>query len=135
MQAGMSRWRSCALLAALALAVLTASCKSGSSGPEGVARADEPNSPDARRVDVTAGPGGYSPAVIQAKSGERLVLRFTRTAKGECMSKVVFPDLKITKDLPLGAPVEIAIKAEKPGKIPFECGMAMARGSVDVSGG
>jgi Cu+-exporting ATPase len=100
-----------------------------------VAQAEETPGPEGRRIEVTAGPGGYSPAVIQARSGERLVLRFTRTAKGECMSKVVFPDLKITKDLPLGAPVEIAIKADKPGKIPFECGMAMARGSVDVSGG
>lgn len=89
---------------------------------------------EGRRVDVAVGPEGYAPSTIQAKQGEALVLRFTRTAKGECLSQVVFPDLKITRDLPLNVPVEIAVKAEKPGKIAFQCGMAMVHGSVNVTG-
>jgi plastocyanin domain-containing protein len=117
----------------VSLAIIAASCKATPSGPEGIARADEPRV-EGRRVDVTAGSHGYTPASIAAKKGESLVLRFTRTAKGDCMAQVVFPELKITKDLPLDTPVEIPIKADKPGKIEFQCGMAMVHGSVDVSG-
>jgi plastocyanin domain-containing protein len=61
-------------------------------------------------------------------------LRFTRTTKSECLAQVVFPDQKITKDLPLNTPVEIPIKADKEGKIPFQCGMAMVKGSIHVTG-
>jgi plastocyanin domain-containing protein len=89
---------------------------------------------EGRRVDITASSAGYSPSTIEAKKGESLVLRFTRTTKSECLSQVVFPGLQITKDLPLDTPVEIAVKADAPGKIPFQCGMAMVHGSVDVSG-
>jgi plastocyanin domain-containing protein len=87
-----------------------------------------------RRVDVTASNDGYSPKEIAAKKGEDLVLRFTRTTKSECLSEVVFPSLNIKKELPLNQAVEIAVKADKEGKIPFQCGMAMVFGSIVVSG-
>jgi plastocyanin domain-containing protein len=122
------------LRAALAaLALVAASCSKPSEATPGK---DTPASPalDGRRVDVTAGAEGYSPSTIEAKKGESLVLRFTRTTKSECLAQVVFPEQKITKDLPLNTPVEIAIKAEKPGKIPFQCGMAMVHGSINVTG-
>jgi plastocyanin domain-containing protein len=119
-------------LAALSLAALTASCsKPGDAKPEPAAQGP---ALEGRRIDITAGPEGYSPATVEAKSGESLVLRFTRTTKSDCLGQVVFPGLKITKELPLGTPVEIAVKADKPGKIPFECGMSMVKGSVNVSG-
>jgi plastocyanin domain-containing protein len=121
-------------LAALALAALTASCtKPGDAKPEPAPAAQGP-ALEGRRIDITAGPEGYSPATVEAKSGESLVLRFTRTTKSDCLGQVVFPGLNITKDLPLGTPVEIAVKADKAGKIPFQCGMAMVKGSVNVSG-
>jgi plastocyanin domain-containing protein len=124
------------LLAALVVAAAAASCsKPSDARPEG----SKPAGKDApalegRRIDITAGPEGYSPATVDAKAGESLVLRFTRTTKSECLAQVVFPELKITKDLPLNTPVEVAVKAEKPGKIPFQCGMAMVHGSVNVTG-
>jgi plastocyanin domain-containing protein len=116
-------------LAALALVAATVSCtKPSDAGHEG--------SPalEVRRVDVTAGMEGYVPSTVEAKAGESLVLRFTRTAKSECLARVVFPDLKIDKELPLNTPIEIAVKADKPGDIPFQCGMAMVHGSVHVTG-
>ena len=97
-------------------------------------RRDQEAPLEGRRVDITAGPEGYSPSTIEAKKGESLVLRFTRTTKSDCLGQVVFPELKITKDLPLNTPVEIGIKADKAGKIPFQCGMAMVKGSVNVTG-
>lgn len=129
-----------ALLAALALAAVTASCsKPSDARPEGApaATSHQGSAPapalEGRRVDITAGPEGYSPSTIEAKKGESLVLRFTRTTKSDCLAQVVFPEQKITKDLPLNTPVEIGIKADKPGKIPFQCGMAMVHGTIHVS--
>jgi plastocyanin domain-containing protein len=123
-------------LAAVALAVLAAACSKPSEGSPAVATGtDTPvTAAEGRRVEITASNEGYTPSTIEAKAGESLVLRFTRTTKSECLSQVVFPDLKITKDLPLNTPVEVAIKADKPGKIPFQCGMAMVKGAVHVSG-
>jgi hypothetical protein len=123
------------LLAALAVAAATVSCtKPTGAGQEGPPPAKDAPALEGRRVDVTAGMDGYVPSTIEAKAGESLVLRFTRTAKSECLAQVVFPELKITKDLPLNTPVEIAVKADKPGSIPFQCGMAMVHGSVHVTG-
>jgi len=124
-----------ALLAVLTLAAATASC----SKPSEARTTTETASPagpalEGRRIDITAGPQGYSPATVEAKSGESLVLRFTRTTKSDCLAQVVFPDQKITRDLPLDTPVEIGIKADKPGTIPFQCGMAMIHGKINVSG-
>jgi plastocyanin len=125
-----------AVLAALAIVAVSASCnKPSDAKPEGAGSGTSAGPAlDGRRVDITAGPEGYSPATVQAKVGESLVLRFTRTTKSECLAQVVFPDLKITKDLPLNTVVEIGIKADKVGKIPFQCGMAMVHGSVNVTG-
>lgn len=112
------------VLLALAFATFsTASCSK-----------EAPASGEPRKVEIAVNAAGYSPATIDAKKGENLVLRFTRTVKGECLSQVVFPEQKITKDLPMNEPVEIAIKADKAGKIPFQCGMAMVHGSINVTG-
>jgi plastocyanin domain-containing protein len=126
--------RSLAPAALAALALLAAACsKPSEASPAAPAGTDAPAT-EGRRVEITASNEGYTPSTIEAKAGESLVLRFTRTTKSECLAQVVFPDLKITKDLPMNTPVEIAIKADKPGKIPFQCGMAMVKGAVHVSG-
>jgi plastocyanin domain-containing protein len=85
-----------------------------------------------RRIDIEATGDGYSPAEIKAQKGEDLVLRFTRKTKSDCLSEVVFPTLNIKRELPVNQPVEIAIKADKPGTIPFQCGMAMVKGKIEV---
>ena len=129
------------ILAAFALLAATASCDRAGEGStaaptQGAAAAAVTPGPalEGRRIDITAGPEGYSPATIDAKPGESLVLRFTRTTKSDCLAQVVFPEQKITRDLPLNTPVEIGIKADKPGPIPFQCGMAMLHGKINVSG-
>jgi plastocyanin domain-containing protein len=124
-------------LAAVALAVLASSCsKPTEASPQPAAGSAGPASPplEGRRIDITASNEGYTPATVEAKKGETLVLRFTRTTKSECLAQVVFPEQKITRDLPMNTPVEIAIKADKAGKIPFQCGMAMVHGNVNVTG-
>jgi plastocyanin domain-containing protein len=123
-------------LLTLALCLAATSCsKASDAGPSGGPSVkDGPTQDGARRINIAVTPEGYTPSAIEAKAGENLVLRFTRTAKGDCLSQVVFPDQKITRDLPLNTPVEVAIKAEKAGKIPFQCGMNMVRGSINVTG-
>jgi plastocyanin domain-containing protein len=121
------------VLAALALAAFSTSCNKPSDGRSEAAAQSAP-ALEGRRIEITAGPEGYKPSAIEAKKGESLVLRFTRTTKGECLAQVEFPEQKIKKDLPLNTPVEIGIKADKEGKIPFQCGMAMVFGSINVTG-
>jgi plastocyanin domain-containing protein len=120
-------------LLALALAALTASCSKPSDAGAAPGDTSAPAG-GARKVEIAVTASGYTPATINAKKGESLVLRFTRTVKGECLAQVVFPEQKITKDLPMNTPVEIAIKADKEGKIPFQCGMNMLHGSIVVTG-
>jgi plastocyanin domain-containing protein len=122
------------VLAALAIVAVTASCtKPSDAKPEGPSGAAPGPVLEGRRIDITVGPEGYSPATVEAKKGESLVLRFTRTTKSECLAQVVFPELKITRDLPLNTVVEVGVKADKVGKIPFQCGMAMVHGNVNVT--
>jgi plastocyanin domain-containing protein len=130
-----------ALLAALALTA--ASCSKPSEAQTTTTETAATSQPlftpgpplEGRRIEITAGPEGYSPSTVEAKNGESLVLRFTRTTKSDCLAQVVFPEQKITRDLPLNTPIEIGIKADKPGPIPFQCGMAMVHGKINVNGG
>lgn len=115
------------------LAMATASCSKPGDAGAGSASKDAPSA-EARKIEIAVTGSGYSPSTIEAKKGESLVLRFTRTVKGECLSQVVFPEQKITRDLPMNTPVEVALKADKAGKIPFQCGMAMVHGAVNVTG-
>lgn len=91
-------------------------------------------SAEGRRVAITASAEGYAPAVVEAKKGEAIVLVFTRTTKSECLAEIMIPDLNIKKPLPLNTPVEIPVKFDKEGKVGFQCGMAMVKGTINVSG-
>lgn len=93
----------------------------GEVGPDGV-----------RRIKVEAGKGGYKPDKIKARPGEKLVLVFTRTVDGECLSQVKVADGPVT-DLPMNTPVEIAVTAPDSGKLAFACGMDMATGVIAVN--
>lgn len=115
------------------LAVFAGCSKPAGTTPEVVGSSAAP-ALEGRRIEIVAGPEGYTPATVEAKQGEALVLRFTRTTKSDCLAQVVFPDQKIKKDLPLNTPVEVGIKADKAGRIPFQCGMAMVHGSINVTG-
>lgn len=123
-------------LAALAAVTLATACgKSGEPTAEAAPAASAAPVANGRLVEINASNEGYKPSTIEAKKGETLVLRFTRTTPSECLAQIVFPDLKITKDLPINKPVDVSVKAEKEGKIPFQCGMAMLKGTINVTGG
>jgi plastocyanin domain-containing protein len=84
-----------------------------------------------RRIPVEAGKTGYDPDTIHAKSGEKLILVFRRTAEGECLSQVKVaggPPI----DLPMNEDVEVPVTAPASGKVGFICGMDMQTGVIAV---
>ena len=133
----MSKLSSILSLAAVGLLGAVAACKgspepSASASPGGSAAPAPPVDPNARKVEINASEKGFTPSSIPAKTGESLTLRFTRTTESECLKAVECPDLKIKRDLPVNAPVEIPIRAEKAGDIKFQCWMGMVFGKIVV---
>lgn len=84
--------------------------------------------PKTVRISVTK--DGFSRTSISGEVGSRLTLIFTRRTSEGCGSKVVFPELGITKNLPVGKPVTVVITPKKEGTINFSCGMGMYKGSI-----
>jgi plastocyanin domain-containing protein len=134
-------WARSALFFA-ALSLLAACDKGSGASAASSAKADDkpaaastvPLPPGARRVEVTASKEGYTPSSIDMKKGETVVLRFTRKTKSECLSLVRIPKLNVTKELPVGEPVDVVVKADEAGDIGFQCGMNMVKGTIHVSG-
>ena len=88
---------------------------------------------DAIRVRV--GPGGFVPARIDVAAGKPATLAVTRDTQPNCASKIVFPDLGITRELPLGKTTIIRLPAMATmaaKELKFACGMGMFRGLVVV---
>ena len=83
-------------------------------------------------VAVTAGEDGFVPNSVSFKKGEPAKLVFTRTTDKTCATEVVFPELKITKPLPLNTPVTIDIATTEARTLTFQCGMGMYKSKVVV---
>ena len=84
----------------------------------------------AKTVRVKIDRNGFSPETITVAKGTLLMLIFTRADAKNCGSKVVFPALNLSYDLPVGEDVSVKITPEKSGEITFTCGMGMYRGTV-----
>ncbi len=76
--------------------------------------------------------GGYKPAVISLKKGEKVTLKVKRRDPSSCLEEIVLPDFKIKKYLPLNETVEIEVNPEQSGEFPFHCGMNMYHGKIVV---
>jgi plastocyanin domain-containing protein len=95
------------------------------------AGAEESPSPAVREIEVVVD-GGYKPARIVIPEGERVRLKFIRKDYSPCTREVVFASLGIRRELPTNVPVVIELAAQKPGEIPFACGMNMVKGVIVV---
>ncbi len=83
-------------------------------------------------IEVRVRDGVYDPALIEAKAGKGISLKFIREDETACASQVLFPELGIQKELPLGRPVVIRIVPEQAGEYAYQCQMGMYRGVLRV---
>ncbi len=85
---------------------------------------------DALKLQV--GASGFAPASLRIAAGQPIKLAITREAESNCASRIVFPSLGITRDLPLGATTIIELPALPVGELRFTCGMGMYKGALVV---
>jgi hypothetical protein len=81
-------------------------------------------------VRLSVGSGGFVPARIEVPAGKAIGLAVTRDAQPNCASKIVFPDLGITRDLSPGKTVIVQLPAMPARELKFACGMGMYRGLI-----
>ncbi|MGW6913330.1 heavy metal translocating P-type ATPase [Kitasatospora sp. NPDC054939] len=84
-----------------------------------------------QRVDVTVR-GGYRPDVIRLRRGVPAELVFDRQESGECTSRVVFPDLRVSAALPAYRRTTVSFVPAEAGSFGFACGMNMIHGTLLV---
>jgi plastocyanin domain-containing protein len=81
---------------------------------------------------VTVDGQGFTPSEVHVEKGKPLSLVFLRTTDSTCATEVVFPELKLKKDLPLNTPVAIDVPTEQTRTLAFQCGMGMYRSAVVI---
>ena len=82
-----------------------------------------------QRISVDVSKGYFDPAVIRAKAGVPLTVSFG--SGSGCMSRVVFKEFDVDRDLTAGGAV-IELPALEAGEYPFSCGMEMVFGTLVV---
>ncbi|WP_437512178.1 cupredoxin domain-containing protein [Sorangium sp. So ce1099] len=122
------------LAAALVLSLPSLACSKPAEETPAVAAAELAAPANVKRIDIAVTDSGFSPSTVDLKKGEPVVLRFTRTTKSECLKAIAIPDLKVEKDLPMNAPVEVAVTPEKEGKMVLQCWMGMVKATLNVVG-
>jgi plastocyanin domain-containing protein len=86
-----------------------------------------------RTIKIRVDGNGFSPASIDAEAGHKLNLVFNRADADNCGETVVFPKLKIRRNLPVGKDVIISVTPREAQTISFTCGMGMYKGSIVVA--
>lgn len=86
---------------------------------------------DAQEVEVVVS-GGYAPNTVVLQQGLPARVVFKRTDPSGCFNEVVFPELGIREELPVGERFPIAIDTAQPGEYQYSCGMNMFHGKVVV---
>jgi plastocyanin domain-containing protein len=112
----------------LALALLAACSKSADKAAPAAA-ADG-------KVAIAVTKNGFEPADIKVTKGTPVTLVFTRKTDETCAKDVVIhvdDKQTIEKDLPLNAPVEVAVTFPNSGDLVYACGMDMVKGHIHVN--
>ena len=83
-------------------------------------------------IDIKVHDGIYDPPVIKAKKGQALHLRFLRQDESPCSEVVIFDQLNLSAELPIGKPYEINLTVKDAGEYDFTCQMGMYRGKLII---
>ncbi|MCF6324808.1 MAG: cupredoxin domain-containing protein [Gammaproteobacteria bacterium] len=83
-------------------------------------------------IEVIVENGIYSPAQIEVPQGVPVRLSFERRDPSPCAEKVLFDELGVALDLPLGKKIALVVGPLAPGEYRFSCQMQMYRGSLVV---
>src|SRR5215470_19391701 len=71
-----------------------------------------------QRATVTVR-GGYSPEVVQVRQGVPVELTFDRQESGDCTSRVVFPDFRVSAALPAYHRTRVRLDPAQAGQFGF----------------
>ncbi|OJZ76222.1 copper-translocating P-type ATPase [Mycobacterium paraffinicum] len=85
-----------------------------------------------QRIEVTVR-GGYSPNVVQVRQGIPVEIEFDRQETGDCSSRVVFPDLRLSAALPAHQRTTVRFTPQRAGSFGFTCSMNMISGTLVVT--
>ena len=85
-----------------------------------------------KKVPIAVGEDGFAPNEVKVGKGEEATLVFTRTSDKTCAKDVEFPELKLTKALPLNQPVAVVVPSGEARTLTFQCGMGMYKSKVVV---
>lgn len=78
--------------------------------------------------------GGYWPATVHGRVGERLRLIFEREESAACSEHVVFPAFGKSAMLPVDEEVALELLPDRPGEYEFTCSFGLLRGRLIVTG-
>jgi plastocyanin domain-containing protein len=119
-------------IAVVALVPIAFACKKSEAQPSPTPAAVASITVSGKRIDVKASGEGFTPNAINVKKGEATTLVFTRTTDDTCATKVVFPEIKLEKDLPLNQQVAVELPVDKDRTLAFQCGMGMFKSKVVI---
>lgn len=85
-----------------------------------------------KQIAIAIGEDGFAPNEVKIGKGEQATLVFTRTTDKTCAKDVDFPELKVTKPLPLNQPVAVVIPSGESRTLTFQCGMGMYKSKIVV---
>jgi RND family efflux transporter MFP subunit len=94
--------------------------------------AEPQKTPEPKPIDIAITEKGFTPPEVNVPANTTIRLRFTRRVEKTCATEVVFPALKIEKELPLNVAVIIDVPPQPAGRLTFACGMDMYRGAVVI---
>ena len=128
----MSLYLTLARRSALALACSAAllACSKSESHSSALEVAIPPAPPGVKQTKVVVDEKGFSPSKVELTKAEPASLVFVRTSDATCATEVVFPELKLEKELPLNTPVRIDIPTTEARTLTFQCGMGMYKSAV-----
>jgi hypothetical protein len=84
------------------------------------------------KVAVQVNDRGFFPSSISIVAGQAAELEFMRTTDETCAASVVFPELGITRELPLNRPVRVPLPADQTRTLAFQCGVGDHRSAVII---